>query len=121
MPNHEKIDYVEFGSADLNATKSFFESTFGWSFVDYGGEYTAFSNQGLDGGFFKSDVQSTTHTGGVLIVFYSDDLEATLEKVKSLGGKICKEIFSFPVVVGFNLSNPEATSSPFGDSELEAT
>ena len=96
MPNHEKIDYVEFGSADLNATKSFFESAFEWSFVDYGDEYTAFSNQGLDGGFFKSNVQSLTQAGGVLIVFYSDDLEATLEKVKSLGGKICKEIFSFP-------------------------
>jgi len=96
MPDHEKIDYVEFGSADLAATKSFFESALGWSFVDYGSQYTAFSNQGLDGGFFKSDSQSTTQSGGALIVFFSDDLEATLEKVKSHGGKICKEIFSFP-------------------------
>ena len=96
MPNHEKIDYVEFGSADLVATKSFFESVFGWSFVDYGTEYAAFSNQGLDGGFFRSDVQSTTQSGGALVVFYSDDLEATLEKVKLHGGKICKDILSFP-------------------------
>lgn len=96
MPSHEKIDYVEFGSADMAATKSFFESVFGWSFVDYGDQYTAFSNEGLDGGFFKSDVQSTTQSGGALIVFYSNDLEATLEKVKLHGGQICTEIFSFP-------------------------
>ena len=96
MPQHEKIDYVEFGSNDLSATKSFFESAFDWTFVDYGPEYTAFSNQGLDGGFFKSDVVSHTQTGGALIVFFSDDLEATLEKVKSSGGTICNEIFSFP-------------------------
>ncbi len=96
MPKHEKIDYVEFGSSDLAATKSFFESVFGWSFVDYGPDYTAFSNEGLDGGFYTSSSSSTTEAGGALVVFYSDDLEATLEKVQSAGGTICKEIFSFP-------------------------
>ena len=53
MPAHEKINYVEFPARDLSATKAFFESVFGWSFTDYGPDYTAFSNEGLDGGFFK--------------------------------------------------------------------
>ena len=47
MNQHEKINYVEFPAKDLGATKTFFQSVFGWSFVDYGPEYTAFENQGL--------------------------------------------------------------------------
>jgi predicted enzyme related to lactoylglutathione lyase len=42
MPEHEKINYVEFPARDLRATKSFFQTVFGWSFVDYGPAYTAF-------------------------------------------------------------------------------
>ncbi len=64
MNQHEKLNYVEFSSKDLEATKAFFSAVFEWDFVDYGPEYTAFSNQGLDGGFFKADVSSQTQTGG---------------------------------------------------------
>ena len=81
MNLHEKINYVEFPAKDLAATKAFFQSAFGWSFVDYGPEYAAFSNEGLDGGFFKSDLASSTQNGAALIVLYSDHLEATFAKV----------------------------------------
>ncbi|TYB05172.1 VOC family protein, partial [Vibrio cholerae] len=56
MNQHEKLNYVEFAVNDLESTKAFFSKTFGWSFVDYGPEYTAFSNEGLDGGFFKAEL-----------------------------------------------------------------
>ena len=59
MPNHEKIDYVEFPAVDLAATKNFFTTVFEWAFEDYGPDYTAFANQGLNGGFFRSDRTST--------------------------------------------------------------
>ena len=59
MNNHEKINYVEFPSKDIEVTKEFFTSVFGWSFVDYGPDYAAFSNEGIDGGFFKSDFCQT--------------------------------------------------------------
>ena len=52
MNEHEKLNYVEFPASDLSATKRFFESAFNWTFQDFGPEYTAFSNEGLDGGFF---------------------------------------------------------------------
>ncbi|EPQ6836643.1 VOC family protein, partial [Vibrio cholerae] len=58
MNQHEKLNYVEFAANDLESTKAFFSKTFGWSFVDYGPEYTAFSNEGLDGGFFKAELSS---------------------------------------------------------------
>jgi len=106
MNDHEKINYVEFPARDLSATKAFFETAFGWAFVDYGPEYTAFSDQGLDGGFFKSEFSSTTDNGGALVVFYSNNLEETLAKVASCGGAIIEPIFSFPGGRRFHFTEP---------------
>jgi uncharacterized protein len=106
MNQHEKINYVELPAKDLAATKAFFESAFGWSFVDYGPEYTAFSNQGLDGGFFKSDLASSPQNGAALVIFYSNQLEATLAKVEKAGGSIVRAIFSFPGGRRFHFTEP---------------
>jgi len=106
MPQHEKINYVEFPSQDLPATKDFFHRAFGWVFVDYGPEYASFSNEGLDGGFFKSEVVARTDRGSSLIVLYSDDLEGTLEKVQQAGGRIIKPIFLFPGGRRFHFMEP---------------
>ena len=106
MNLHEKINYVELPAKDLATTKAFFQSAFGWSFVDYGPEYTAFENQGLDGGFFQSDLASSTEKGAALIVFYSNQLEATLAKVEKAGGSILRPIFSFPGGRRFHFTEP---------------
>lgn len=108
MSEHEKINYLEYPARDLAATKTFFSTVFGWQFVDYGPEYTAFEGQGLQGGggFFKADVASTTDNGGALSVFYSDDLNATQAKIESAGGKISKPIFDFPGGSRFHFIEP---------------
>jgi len=106
MPSHEKIDYVEFPSRDLSATKAFFQKAFGWTFTDYGDGYTAFSNEGLDGGFFQADAQSRTESGAALIVFYSKDLEETRGKITKSGGKVIQDIFSFPGGRRFHFEDP---------------
>jgi len=106
MNQHEKINYVEFPARDLDKTKSFFKNVFNWKFIDYGPEYTAFSNQGLDGGFFKSDLFSTTTNGAALIVFYSENLENTQSKINSSGGSIIKPIFTFPGGQRFHFADP---------------
>jgi uncharacterized protein len=106
MPAHEKLNYVEFAARDLAATKTFFERAFAWTFVDYGPEYTAFSDQGLDGGFFKADLASSPDTGGALLVFYSARLEDTLAKVQASGGTVVKPVFSFPGGRRFHFTEP---------------
>ncbi len=106
MNEHEKINYVEFPSKNLQETKDFFAQVFGWSFEDYGPEYTAFSNQGLDGGFFKSVLESSTSNGAALIVFYSQNLEATQTKIEQAGGVIMKPPFSFPGGRRFHFAEP---------------
>jgi len=106
MNEHEKINYVEFPAIDIIATKVFFKQVFGWSFEDYGTDYAAFSDQGLDGGFYKSVLHSTVGNGAALVVFYSKDLEATQEKVERAGGVITKPIFSFPGGRRFHFTEP---------------
>lgn len=106
MNIHEKINYVEFPAKDLGATKKFFTQAFSWSFQDFGPDYTAFSNQGIDGGFFKSSLSSSTDHGGALIVFFSNDINATLEKVKQANGSIIKEIYDFPGGRRFHFTEP---------------
>lgn len=106
MTKHESINYVEFSTRDMPATKAFFEKCFGWSFADYGDEYTAFSNGALDGGFYPADKASSTDTGGALVIFYSETLEATQAKVKAAGGNIIQPIFSFPGGRRFHFAEP---------------
>lgn len=103
---HEKINYVEYPAKNLKATQSFFQKAFGWSFADYGPDYTSFADQGLDGGFFKSDLAANTSTGSALVVFYSERLEDTLAKIIAAGGKIVKPIFSFPGGRRFHFTEP---------------
>ncbi len=106
MPSDLKIDYVELPATDLDSVESFYSSAFGWSFTDYGPEYRAFSDGKLDGGFFKSDLQSVTANGAALIVLFAHDLEAMKDKVIANGGNICREIFSFPGGRRFHFSDP---------------
>ncbi len=106
MATHEKLNYVEFGTLDINSTKRFFETVFGWIFTDYGPEYTAFANQGLDGGFFKAEHTGITENGGALLVFYSADIKQTLSKVEGAGGHVNKPIFEFPGGCRFHFIEP---------------
>ena len=106
MSEHEKINYVEFPASNLQATKSFFITAFNWSFVDYGPDYTAFSNQGIDGGFFTSPLTSSSGHGAALVVLYSQDIEATQVKVEKAGCIIVKPLFSFPGGRCFHFSEP---------------
>lgn len=106
MLNHEKINYLEYPSTDLVATKAFFEAAFCWTFIDYGDEYSSFDNQGLEGGFFKSEKVSLSQNGAALTVFYSADIESTQAKVKRYGATIIQDIFDFPGGRRFHFIEP---------------
>ncbi|HRO09616.1 MAG TPA: VOC family protein [Saprospiraceae bacterium] len=90
IPN--QVQYLEFLSTDLNQSKQFYSRCFDWTFTDYGPAYTAFEGKFVDGGF----TIGTPVNGSILVILYSDNLEATQDKVIQAGGKIVKEIFSFP-------------------------
>ncbi len=106
MPDHHKIDYVEFPCNDFRSSKDFFAQVFGWKFTDYGPGYSAFSGAGLEGGFYAGDLVSRADSGAALVVLFSDDLEATQRQVERAGGSIVKQIFSFPGGRRFHFLEP---------------
>ena len=103
---HETIDYVEYPARDLQASKAFFTKAFDWHFTDYGPDYSAFNRNGIEGGFYHSDLHSDSDKGAALIIFYSHALEETYHKVTSSGGAIKKEIFAFPGGRRFHFTCP---------------
>lgn len=106
MNEDEKINYVEFPAKDIDGTKAFFKEVFGWKFEDFGPGQTAFSDEGLDGGFYLSEKESSTENGSALIIFYSQELEITQAKILNAGGKIIRPTFSFPGGRRFHFADP---------------
>jgi hypothetical protein len=106
MPTHNHINYIEMPAKDIPGTKQFFGDVFGWEFVDYGPDYISFNNDGVDGGFFKSDLSASTATGSVLVVLYSTELENAQAKVEASGGTIIKPIYDFPGGRRFHFTDP---------------
>ena len=100
---HEQVQYIEFFSKDIQLARSFYSTCFGWKFTDYGPGYTAFEGDFVDGGFTTGEPVK----GTVLVILYSDDIEATKHKVEKAGGKIVKEIFSFPGGKRFHFTDPD--------------
>lgn len=100
---HEQVQYIEFLSKDISRAKEFYSSSFGWSFTDYGPDYTAFEGEYVDGGFTTGKPVK----GTVLVVLYSDDIEATKQKVIKAGGIIVKDVFSFPGGKRFQFNDPD--------------
>ena len=106
MSDHEKLNYVELPASNLSATKAFFTNVFNWQFTDYGPDYTSFNGQGLDGGFFNAPLKSLSAQGAALLVFYSDNIHATHDKIIQYGGVISKPIFEFPGGCRFHFLEP---------------
>ncbi|MTH65114.1 VOC family protein [Paracoccus shanxieyensis] len=98
-----KIDYVEFNSADLGATKQFFSDAFGWGFNDYGPDYQEIVDGGISGGIAAGG------SAPPLIILKTDDLPAALARVTAAGAQITKPIFDFPGGKRFQFREPGGT------------
>lgn len=96
-----KIDYVELACTDVAAQKAFYGKAFGWTFVDYGEDYAAFEDGGLDGGF-------TAHNPGArpLVVLFAEDIHAAQASIEAAGGEIVVPIFDFPGGRRFHFKDP---------------
>ncbi len=122
MNTHQQINYLEIPSCDIPSTKAFFSAAFAWTFEDYGPDYVAFADAGLQGGgaFFKSEHIVSAERGSVLVVFFSEDLEATQETVEKAGGVISKAIFAFTGGRRFHFCEPCGNEyAVWSDSELD--
>ncbi|MBU2280634.1 MAG: VOC family protein [Gammaproteobacteria bacterium] len=102
----DQINYLELPSLDPEASKLFFSRLFGWRFVDYGPDYLAFFDAGIEGGFYRSSLVASPAQGGTLVVLKSADLAQSLAAVQAAGGTIVKPIFVFPGGQRFEFLEP---------------
>ena len=107
MRPENRIDYVEIPVNNLRKARAFLEAMFGWAFQEWGDEYMSFNDGRLDGGM-RLDPENAPATG-VLLVFYSENLERDRERVTELGGTISQDIFSFPGGRRFHFIDPVGT------------
>ena len=107
MRTENRIDYVEIPVTDLPKARAFLEGMFGWEFQEWVDEYMSFNDGRLDGGLRKADEPAPAT--GVLLVYYSDDLQRDVARVQELGGTISQEIFSFPGGRRFHFIDPVGT------------
>lgn len=113
----QRIDYVEFPAGDIGKTKAFYESVFGWSFQDYGEDYTSFADGRLAGGLRRSEDPAAE---APLVVIYAVDLEAAEAAVRAHGGEVTVEAFSFPGGRRFHFRDPSGNElAVWSDNGLE--
>jgi uncharacterized protein len=97
-----RIDYIELPGAQLAATKAFYEATFGWSFTDFGPEYSATGTSDVDVGLDASAEAVKVP----LPVIRVTNLERAAAAVEAAGGVICVPIFGFPGGRRFHFKDP---------------
>lgn len=89
MSDHP-ICHVEIPADDPSAAGAFYAEVFGWQIqTDPVRNYHLFEPQRGPGGAFVQTGETTgAKIGEVLIYVFTDDIDATLEKVETLGGKM---------------------------------
>ncbi|MGL5851943.1 MAG: VOC family protein [Phycicoccus sp.] len=105
---HHALDYVELPVRDLDRSRAFYAAVFGWTFTDYGPAYAGIRDPDDDdaevGGLAVVD---EVVPGGVLLLLYSDDLDASLAAVRSAGATVVREPFDFPGGRRFQFTDPD--------------
>ena len=97
------IAYLELPSSDVAADKQFYGSLFGWSFEDFGPDYAAIHNAGLEGGLNGSEDHRTK---APLAVIDTDNIEGMAQRIAAAGGTITAPIFAYPGGRRFHFTDP---------------
>jgi len=99
-----RIDYVELPSATAHElTRAFYAKAFGWSFTDYGPDYSATGNGTTDVGLQGDPGEALS---SVLPVIRVADLDVAFDAVVKAGAMIARPIFAFPGGRRFHFIDP---------------
>jgi hypothetical protein len=100
MSNHP-IVHIEFSSRDLPESAGFYTEVFGWKTEPQPEfNYATFEAAGGPGGGFNP-IGEQAKAGDVLVYIQTDDIEASLAKVESLGGKVLQPKMEIPGIGWF--------------------
>ncbi|QHN05186.1 VOC family protein [Granulicella sp. WH15] len=101
--SENKIAYFELPSTNVSALKEFYGQLFGWTFQDYGDDYAAVENGGLEGGF-NGDPASKSKAP--MVIVETADIRTTLKRVQEAGSTITMQIFAYPGGQRFHFLDP---------------
>lgn len=102
---HHGFDYVEIPALDLHAAEGFYSAAFGWRFTQFGPGYLGIvTPDGREAGGIS--LVGSVERGGLTVVIFTRDLDATYAAVTAAGGQITREIFDFPGGRRFHFLDP---------------
>ena len=102
-----RIDYVELPSVTAHElTRAFYAKAFGWTFTDYGPDYSATTTGDVDVGL---NGQRDDALAAPLPVVRVDNLDAAFDSVTKAGGTIARPIFAFPGGRRFHFIDPSGS------------
>jgi predicted enzyme related to lactoylglutathione lyase len=97
-----QIDYIELHASDIEKPRRFTTRS-----LDGRLQITVLTTPASTTDGWRWFYQGLAAGGaGVLLVIYASDLAAVQQKVKAAGGRVVKEIFSFPAAGGFHFVDP---------------
>jgi hypothetical protein len=102
---HNKINYIEFTTPDIEGVSKFYSTVFGWIFKSWGPDYIDCSAEiaGVALGFARGETQPAK--SAPIVVLYSSDLKATEAAIVAAGGSIVVPTFEFPGGRRFHFSD----------------
>ncbi|UJW83920.1 VOC family protein [Devosia sp. SL43] len=98
----DRIDYIEFPSANRALSSAFFQAAFGWGIVSYGPDYDGLDGAGIDGGIDQAEGK----VAATMAVVRTDDLDAAERRVLAAGGVVTQPQFDFPGGRRFHFREP---------------
>jgi uncharacterized protein len=98
----DKIDYLEFPSANRAQSSAFFQAAFGWGITSYGPGYDGLEGAGIDGGIEQAPERAAVP----LAVIRTEDLDDAERRVVTAGGVITRPQFDFPGGRRFHFREP---------------
>ena len=112
-----RIDYVELPSATAHElTRAFYSKAFGWTFTDFGPDYSAMTTNDVDVGL---NGQIEDALSAPLPVVRVDDLDAAFDSVTKAGGVVARPIFSFPGGRRFHFIDPSGSELAVWEAAAE--
>ena len=101
-----RIDFIELpaaSAASVAKARAFYTDVFEWQFQDWGDDYVDTKKSGVG---FGINGDATHRAEAPLVVIYCADIECARKRVIAAGGKITREIFSFPGGRRFHFADP---------------
>ena len=90
----------------MTTMKAFYSEVFGWSYQDYGPQYAEIKGAGIEGGLDANAGARGPSNQGALVIFLSEDLDASLAAIVKASGRVTVPIFEFPGGRRFHFTDP---------------